>query len=395
MQEAVIIAATRTAVGRALKGTLADTRPDDMAATVVRGLLKRAPGLTPDLIDDLVLGCAFPEGEQGMNMARQVVLLAGLPEAVSAMTLNRFCASGLEAIHIAALKIACGAADCVIAGGVESMSLIPMGGGKIMPNPTLTAEYPEIYMNMGLTAERVAEQEGISREDQDLFACTSHSRALTAQANGLFAEEITPLQVRQVSPAGKLTRTNSREILFEQDEGPRPETTPAALAKLRPAFKTGGSVTAGNTSQMSDGAAGVIVTSADFARKHGLKPLARYVTYATMGVAPELMGLGPIKSVPLALNRAGLHLDDIDLVELNEAFASQSLAVIRTLGLDTEKVNVNGGAIALGHPLGCTGAKLTVQVIHELNRRKGKNAMVTMCIGGGMGAAGIFTRAES
>ncbi len=392
MQDAVIVAATRSPVGKAIKGTLADSRPDDMAAAVVRGLMGRVPDLDPALVDDLILGCAFPEGEQGMNFARQVVFLGGLTDTTTAMTLNRYCSSGLESIHIAALKIMTGHARCVIAGGSESMSMIPMGGNKIVANPELATERPETYLGMGLTAERVAEQEKISREDQDAFALLSHQRAVAAQKNGYFDDEITPLTVECVKPAGKAWKTVREEIIFDRDEGPRADTNLAALAKLRPAFQEGGTVTAGNTSQMSDGAAAVMLADADFAAEHGLAPLARLVAYATAGLAPDIMGMGPVHAVPKALKMAGLQLADVDIIELNEAFAAQGLAVMRKLDMDPERTNVNGGAIALGHPLGCTGAKLSVQALHELRRRGGRYAMVTMCVGGGMGAAGIFER---
>jgi acetyl-CoA acyltransferase len=390
MQEAVIVAATRTAVGKALKGTLATTRPDDMAATVVRGLMERVGNLDPKLIDDVILGCAFPEGEQGMNFARQVVFLAGLPDETSGMSINRFCSSGLESIHLAALKVISGTAKCIVAGGAESMSMVPMGGNKFAPNPTLASDRPLAYLNMGLTAERLAEQYNVSREDQDAFACESHNRAVAAQSEGRFADEITPMTVERVTPPTNGARPKTESIVFDRDEGPRADSNVETLAKLRPAFKMGGTVTAGNASQMSDAAAVVLVCDRAFAAEHDLTPLVRYVTYATAGLAPEVMGMGPVFAVPKALEAAGLKLDDIDVIELNEAFASQSLAVIRELGLDTDKTNVNGGAIALGHPLGCTGAKLTTQAIHEIARRGGRYAMVTMCVGGGMGAAGIF-----
>lgn len=390
MSEAVIVAATRTAVGKAPRGTLSATRPDTLAATAVKGLLARVPGLDPALVDDLILGCAFPEAEQGMNFARQVVFLAGLPDAVPAMTMNRYCSSGLEAIHLAALKVASGTVRCAIAGGSESMSLIPMGGVKIVPNPELAAHRPEAYLNMGLTAERVAEMDGVSREDQDAFALESHRRAVAAREGGRFDEEITPVTVTRSRPAGKGGKLVSASEDFARDEGPRADTNAEALAGLRPVFKLGGTVTAGNSSQMSDGAAAVMVCDSDFAADHGLTPLARLVSYAAAGLAPEIMGLGPVEAVPKALKAAGLALDAIDVIELNEAFAAQGIAVMRRLGMDPAKTNVNGGAIALGHPLGCTGAKLTTQALHELRRRKARYAMVTMCVGGGMGAAGIF-----
>ncbi len=391
-QSAVIVAATRSAVGKAPKGTLANTRPDDMAAEVIRGLLGRVPELDAALIEDLILGCAFPEGEQGMNFARQVIFLSGLPDSTTAMTLNRYCSSGLEAIHMAALKVMTGHANCIIAGGSESMSMIPMGGNKIVPSPELAASRPEAYLNMGLTAERVSEQFDVSREDQDAFALESHRRAVAAQADGRFEAEITPLTVKRVSPGKRATKPERQETPFDRDEGPRADSSPEALAKLRPVFKIGGTVTAGNTSQMSDGAAALLVTSEDFAKEHGLTPIARYVSYATAGIAPEIMGVGPIDAVPKALALADLKLADIDVIELNEAFAAQGLAIVRKLGMDPAKVNPNGGAIALGHPLGCTGAKLSTQAIHELQRRNTRYAMVTMCVGGGMGAAGIFER---
>ena len=390
MKEAVIVAATRTPVGKAIKGSLAGTRPDDMAAAVLRGLLEHTGKLDPALVDDVILGCAFPEGEQGMNFARQVVFLAGLPDETSAMSINRFCSSGLEAIHLAALKVMTGTARCIVAGGAESMSLVPMGGNKFAPNPGLATERPLAYLNMGLTAELVAEKHDISREDQDAFACESHRRAVAAQSEGRWKDEITPMTVERAVPSGNGAKLKTESIVFDRDEGPRSDTSPEALARLRPAFKEGGTVTAGNASQMSDGAAAVLVCERAFADEHGLKPFARYLSYATAGLAPEVMGMGPVYAIPKVLGQTGLKLDDVDLIELNEAFASQSLAVIRALDLDVERTNVNGGAIALGHPLGCTGAKLATQAIHETARRGGRYAMVTMCVGGGMGAAGIF-----
>jgi len=395
MNEAVVVEAARTPVGKANRGTLANVRPDDLAAVSVKGLLDRVPGLDPALIDDLILGCAFPEAEQGMNFAREVVFLSGLDEKTGAMTVNRFCSSGLEAVHLAALKVQSGTADCVIAGGSESMSLIPMGGNKFSPNPQLAENRPGYYLGMGLTAERLSEEGDISREDQDAFALESHQRALAAQDKGLFDDEITPVQVDREVPSGRGAKTAKEQILFQRDEGPRRDSSLAALAKLKPAFKQGGTVTAGNSSQMSDGAAALLVTSPEFAERHGLKPLVRFVGYATAGLAPEVMGLGPVYAVPKVLDRTGIALGDLEIIELNEAFAAQALAVIRKLGLNMERTNVNGGAIALGHPLGCTGAKLATQAIYELKRREGRFAMVTMCIGGGMGAAGIFENLDN
>jgi acetyl-CoA acyltransferase len=325
-----------------------------------------------------------------MNFARQVVFLAGLPDETSAMSINRFCSSGLEAIHLAALKVMTGTARCIVAGGAESMSLVPMGGNKFAPIPGLATERPLAYLNMGLTAELVADKYDISREDQDAFACESHRRAVAAQSEELWKGEITPVTVERVVPSGNGAKAKAESIVFDRDEGPRSDTSLEALARLRPAFKEGGTVTAGNASQMSDGAAAVLVCERAFADEHGLKPLARYLSYATAGLAPEVMGMGPVYAIPKVLGQAGLKLDDVDLIELNEAFASQSLAVIRALDLDVDKTNVNGGAIALGHPLGCTGAKLATQAIHETARRGGRYAMVTMCVGGGMGAAGSF-----
>ncbi len=389
MRDTVIVAATRTAVGKAPRGSLATVRPDDMAGAVVAGIMKNT-GLDAALVDDLILGCAFPEGEAGLNMARQVVFLGGLNKETTAMTLNRYCSSGLEAVHLAALKVGSGVADCILAGGSESMSLIPMGGAQYRPNAKLAHDYADSYLNMGLTAERVAEQEGISREDQDAFALQSHQRAVAAIEAGHFKDQITPLTFDATKPSGKGAKTESREMTFDTDEGPRAGSNAAALAKLRPVFKQGGTVTAGNSSQMSDGAALLMVCEADFAKAQGLKPIARLLSYAVAGNEPELMGLGPIYAVPKALKQAGLSLGDIDIIELNEAFAAQGLAVMRKLDMNPEITNVNGGAIAMGHPLGCTGAKLSTQVLYELGRRGGRYAMVTMCVGGGMGAAGIF-----
>jgi len=387
-REAVIVAAARTPVGKAKRGSLTTTRPDELAAAVVKELLHRAGDLDPAEIDDLILGCAFPEGEQGMNMARMVVFRAGLPYTVPGETINRFCSSGLQSIAHAAFSVKAGQADAIIAGGTESMSMVPMTGFKFSPNPALAGEYPEAYTNMGLTAENVAVKYEISRDDQDAFALRSNQRAVAAVESGRFDPELVPVEVRIVE--ARQNGQHTRTFTFERDEGPRADTSLEALAKLRPAFKEGGTVTAGNSSQMSDGAAGVIVMSRAKADTLGLKPLARFISFAVGGVPPELMGIGPVAAVPKALELAGLTLADIGLIELNEAFAAQGLAVIRELGLDPEIVNVNGGAIALGHPLGCTGAKLTTQLLYEMGRRQVKYGMVTMCIGGGMGAAGIF-----
>jgi len=387
-QEAVIVAAARTAVGRAKRGSLASVRPDEMIAAVIQDLMKRAAPLRPEDVDDVIIGCAFPEGEQGMNVGRMAALRAGLPISVPGQTVNRFCSSGLQTIANGAAAILAGMADVVIAGGAESMTMVPMAGNKFAPNPGFAAEQPEVYTSMGLTAENVAARYGVNREDQDAFALSSHQKAIAAIDGGRFRDEIVPLKV-QVVEAGSQGRS-VRDFVFEVDEGPRRDTSAESLAKLKPAFKLNGTVTAGNSSQMSDGAAAVLVMSAEKAKALGLVPLARFVTYAVGGVAPEIMGVGPVEAIPKALRRAGLTLDEIDLIELNEAFAAQSLAVLRTLEIDPAKANVNGGAIALGHPLGCTGAKLTAQLIPEMRRRKSRYGMVTMCIGGGMGAAGIF-----
>jgi acetyl-CoA acyltransferase len=389
MKDAVIVAIARTAVGKAYKGTLANVRPDDMAAAVITEVLKRAPGLDPKEIEDVVLGCAMPEAEQGMNVARIASLRAGLPVSLSAMTVNRFCSSGLQSIAITADSIRTGATEIAIAGGTETMSMIPMGGHKIVPNPYLVDHYPDAYLSMGLTAERLAKRYEISREQQDEFSYHSHQNAIAAIEAGKFKNEIVPLVVKQ----DRLNAKGKKEVIesvFDTDEGPRKDTSMEALAKLKPAFKTDGTVTAGNSSQMSDGAAIAIVMSAERASKLGLKPLARFVSFATAGVEPEDMGIGPVYAIPKALKIAGLKLSDIDVIELNEAFAAQSLSVIKAAELDPAKVNVNGGAIALGHPLGCTGTKLTATLINELQRRGGRYGMVTMCVGGGMGAAGIF-----
>ena len=388
-REPVIVAAARTAVGKAKRGSLAATRPDVMSVAVIRDLLKRVPALNPADIDDVVLGCAFPEGEQGMNMARLVALAAGLPDSVPAETINRFCSSGLQGIAHAAFAIMAGQAQVILAGGAESMSMVPMTGFKFAPMPVLAEDMPQAFTAMGLTAENVAAQYGVSRVDQDQFALESNLKASRAVEAGTFDPEIVPLEVSIIEP-GEDGHKQTRTFVFKRDEGPRADTSLEALAKLKPAFKEGGTVTAGNSSQMSDGAAGAVVMSRARAETLGLKPLVRFVAYAVGGVPPEIMGIGPIIAVPKALKLAGLALSDIGLIELNEAFAAQGLAVMRELGLNPEITNVNGGAIALGHPLGCTGAKLTTQLIYEMKRRKVQFGMVTMCIGGGMGAAGIF-----
>ena len=392
-QDAVIVAAARTAVGKGKKGSLATVRPEEMTAAVIKELLKRTKGLKPEEIDDLILGCAFPEGEQGMNMARLIGFRAGLPVSVPGETINRFCSSGLQSVIHAAYSIMSGQTSVAIAGGVESMSMVPMAGIKFAPTPVLAKEYPEAFTGMGLTAENVAEKYGITRQEQDEFALRSHQLAFKAVDSCIFDPEIVPLSIDIVEP-GPNGKQATRSFVFKRDEGPRADTTLEALSKLRPVFKEGGTVTAGNSSQVSDGAAAVVIMSRAKAETLGLKPMARFIAYAVAGVPPELMGIGPVEAVPKALKLVGLSLKDIDLIELNEAFASQSLAVIRLLGLDTDKANVHGGAIALGHPLGCTGAKLLTQLLFEMKRRKSKYGMVTMCIGGGMGAAGIFENLE-
>jgi len=384
MTEAVIVAGARTAVGRAKRGTLKSYRAEDMAKQAVLAAWEKAGDLDKGLVDDIVLGCAFPEGSQGLNMARPVSLYAGFPNSVAAMTVNRFCSSGIQSIAQSCERIIAGGADVIIAGGVESMSMVPMTGFRISPHLDIVHEIPEVYISMGQTAENVAQQYKVNREDMDEFAYQSHMKAAKAQKEGLFKDEIRPLEVTTVTLDGKQT------VTFDTDELVRADTTPQALAKLRPAFMPKGSVTAGNSSPLSDGAAALVIMSDTKAAELGLKPLMRFVGFGVAGVAPEIMGIGPIEAIPKALKRYGIKQDDIDLIELNEAFASQSLAVIRTLELDPEKVNVNGGATALGHPLGATGAKLTVQIMHEAQRRKSRHVMVTMCIGGGMGAAGIF-----
>lgn len=388
MREAVIVAGARTPVGKAKKGTLAHVRPDDLGALVVKETLKRA-GNYEGNIDDLVFGCAMPEAEQGNNMARNIGALAGLPHTVPAITINRFCSSGLQAIAYAAQGIMLGHTDTAIAGGAESMSLIPMAGHVVRPNVKLAESAPQYYMGMGHTAEEVAKKFGISREDQDAFAVRSHQKAAKAIQEGKFVDEIVPVNVNFRS-VGKDNKLVERTVQFSQDEGVRPDTNVQSLSKLRPAFSVTGSVTAGNASQTSDGAAALMIMDRDKAESLGLKPLAKFRSFAVGGVPPEIMGVGPVVAVPKAVRLAGLELSDINLFELNEAFASQSLQVIRELNLDEEKVNVNGGAIALGHPLGCTGAKLTLTLIHELKRRNQQFGVVTMCIGGGMGAAGVF-----
>jgi acetyl-CoA acyltransferase len=387
---AVIVSAVRTAVGKAPKGSLAGTRPDDLAALTIRTAIERVKGLRAEDVEDIYIGCAMPEGEQGMNVARIAALRAGLPHSVPAMTLNRFCSSGLQSIAFAAERIGSGAAHCIVAGGTESMSMIPVGGRKISPNPGLIESNPGTYISMGLTAENVAREFRVTREEQDAFALESHRRALAAIEAGHFKDEIVAVSVRDVvvEHAQRLVR----EFTFDTDEGPRTDTSMEALAKLKPAFKIEGTVTAGNSSQTSDGAAALVVMSEEKAQSMGLKPLGRFIAYATAGVPPELMGIGPVEAIPKVLKQAGLKLENIDLIELNEAFAAQSIAVIRELALDPSKVNVNGGAIALGHPLGCTGSKLTATLLYEMQRRNARYGMVTMCVGGGMGAAGIFER---
>ena len=390
MQDAVIVSAVRTAVGKAPKGTLSVMRPDELAAAAIKGALARVPDLETSSIDDVILGCAMPEGEQGLNVARIASLRAGIPVEASAVTVNRFCSSGLQAIAYGAEKIMLGQARAAVAGGTESMSMVPMGGNKVAPNPQLVSSYPDVYLSTGLVAENHARESNVSRQAQDEFALRSHQRAVAAIENGHFKNEIVPLTVRVVESNGG--RPAVKELSFDTDEGPRRDTSLDALAKLKPAFHISGTVTAGNSSQTSDGAAAVIVTSSELAKERGLTPLARFVGYATAGVAPELFGIGPVPAIRKVLQQTGLKLDQIDLIELNEAFAAQALACMKELDLDPEKVNVNGGAIALGHPLGCTGAKLTATLINEMHRRKAKFGMVTMCVGGGMGAAGIFER---
>ena len=390
MREAVIVAGSRTAVGKSKKGTTRNWRSDEMAAAVIQDLLRKAPALDPGEIDDVIIGCAMPEGAQGLNFARTIALRAGLPVETPGQTVNRFCSSGLQTIAMAAERIIANGADVIIAGGAETMSMVPMTGFRVNPNPYMVENMPEVYMGMGLTAERVADEYEVSRLVQDEFAVNSHRKAAAAYARDAFKEEIVPLEIEEVTvgPDGPVRVTT----IFDRDEHLRPETTLEGLAKLKPVFRQGGSVTAGNSSPLSDGAAAVIVMERGKAEALGLTPILRFVGFNVGGVRPEVMGVGPIVAVPRLLNRVGMGLADIDLIELNEAFASQSVAVIRALGLDESRVNVNGGAIALGHPLGCTGAKLTVQLMHEMRRRNSQFGMVTMCIGGGMGAAGIFER---
>ena len=388
MQEAVIIDCLRTAVGKAPRGALRTSRPDDLAGAVVSRLLEKHPQIAKEEVEDIVLGCAMPEAESGNNMARCVALRAGLPDTVTGVTINRFCSSGLQAIAMAADRIRSGGADIIIAGGAETMSLMPRGGHKAAPSPWFVDHRPEIYMNMGLTAECVQRKYNLSREEADAFSYRSHQNALRAQAEGKFDDEIVPFEIEWVTPNGKKPKVTKQ--VFARDEGPRADTTPEALAKLKPVFQANGTVTAGNSSQTSDGAAAAIVMSDRKARELGLKPMARFVSFSAGGVPPEIMGIGPVVAIPKALKLAGLTLDDIGVIELNEAFGVQALAVIKEAGLDLEKVNVNGGAIALGHPLGCTGAKLTATILREMARREAKYGMVTMCVGGGQGAAGIF-----
>ncbi|MGC1202497.1 MAG: acetyl-CoA C-acyltransferase [Candidatus Acidiferrales bacterium] len=406
MREAVIVSAVRTAVGKASKGTLRSTRPDDLAALAIREALDRAKGLDPREVEDVILGCAMPEAEQGMNLARIASLRAGLPVEASAMTINRFCSSGLQAIAIAAERIMAGQGDVAVAGGAESMSMIPMGGNKVSPNPWLMDNYPDAYLGMGLTAENLAKKYGITRQQADEFSLASHRKAVAAIAGGKFKDEIVPVEVSYTaleaaaasgfgssSAIASAAKPKTVKLTFDTDEGPRSDTSLEALAKLKPAFHARGVVTAGNSSQMSDGAAAAVVMSAERARSLGLKPLARFLAFATAGCLPEEMGIGPVYAIPKALKIAGLTLDRIDVIELNEAFAAQALSVMKLLNLDPARVNVNGGAIALGHPLGCTGAKLTATILRELDRRNARYGLVTMCVGGGMGAAGIFERA--
>jgi acetyl-CoA acyltransferase len=390
MKEVVIASAVRTAVGKAPKGTLKNTRPDDLAGAAIKEAVSRA-GVDGSLVEDVIMGCAFPEAEQGMNVARTASIAAGLPVETSAMTVNRYCSSGLQTIALAADRIANGGADVIVAGGLETMSMIPMGGNVIRPNPQIVDTYPDYYLNMGLTAENLARKYEITREQSDEFSYNSHRKALAAVAENKFNDEIAPVNVfvDEIDEKGRVRR---KEIVFAQDEGPRADTSPEGLAKLKAVFHAQGTVTAGNSSQMSDGAAAAVVMSADKAKELGVTPLGRFIAFATAGCLPEEMGVGPVYAIPKALKMAGLTLDQIDLIELNEAFACQGLSVMKLLEMDPSKVNVNGGAIALGHPLGCTGAKLTATILQEMRRRNARYGMVTMCVGGGMGAAGIFER---
>ncbi len=397
MRNAVLVSSVRTAVGKAFKGTLRATRPDDLAAAAIQSAVARVQGLEAREIEDVILGCAMPEAEQGMNVARTAALRAGLPVETSALTINRFCSSGLQAIAMAAERIMLGHADVIVAGGTESMSMVPMGGNKISPNPWLMDHYPDSYLGMGLTAENLARRYGITREQADEFSLASHQKALAAIAAGKFKDEVVPVEVSVTFVENGANGKNGAQpktvkAMFDTDEGPRADTSLSALAKLKPAFHARGVTTAGNSSQMSDGAAAAVVMSAERARAIGAKPLARFLAFATAGCLPEEMGVGPVFAIPKALKLAGLKLDQIDVIELNEAFAVQALSVIKLGELDSKKVNPNGGAIALGHPLGCTGAKLTATVLRELERRSARYGMVTMCVGGGMGAAGIFER---
>jgi len=391
MKDAVIVSAVRTAVGKAPKGTLKNTRPDDLGAAAIKDAVSRAPGLDVNQVEDVIMGCAFPEAEQGMNVARTTMIAAGLPVETSAMTVNRYCSSGLQTIAIAADRIRTGAAEVIIAGGLETMSMIPMGGNKVRPNPAIIERYPDYYLNMGLTAENLAKKYEITREQADEFSLGSHQKAAAAIQAGRFKDEIAAIAV-SIDDFDEKGRVRRKEVVFDTDEGVRYDANSEGFAKLKPAFHAQGTVTAGNSSQMSDGAAAAIVMSADKAKELGLTPLARFVSFATAGCLPEEMGIGPVYAIPKALKLAGLTLDQIDVIELNEAFAAQSLSVMKLLEMDPSKVNVNGGAIALGHPLGCTGAKLTATLLQELKRRNARYGMVTMCVGGGMGAAGIFER---
>jgi acetyl-CoA acyltransferase len=391
MREAVIVSAVRTAIGKAPKGTLRNTRPDDLGAAAIKEAVNRVPGLEPLQIDDVIMGCAFPEAEQGMNVARTAMIAAGLPIETSAMTVNRYCSSGLQTIAIAADRIATGGADVIVAGGLETMSMIPMGGNVFRPNAAIVDSYPDYYLNMGLTAETLARKYEITREQSDEFSLGSHQKAAAAVKGGRFKDEIVPVSIH-VDEFDEKGRVRRKEVVFDTDEGVRYDATIEGLAKLKPAFHANGTVTAGNSSQMSDGAAAAVVMSADKAKEIGATPIARLVAFATAGCLPEEMGVGPVYAIPKALKMAGLTLDQIDLIELNEAFAVQGLTVMKLLEIDPAKVNVNGGAVALGHPLGCTGAKLTASILQELKRRNARYGMVTMCVGGGMGAAGIFER---